>query len=231
MFVKMISYGGIDWHDSRLVITQLKWENQFDIPATKVTDCIVNDIIQEIPYLDPLDVYHAVLKDQPYRFPLMYLENGKNVFPDELSDGDWSSFGEIKGLSFNEECFGGQVCYHTDYEVSDIPQDQICYLVEEHFYAYTKGVPLVERFYHEPFRELRDAEVYLQKMKKHDPRATLSIQVYNQQQISSTEWFQKNMEAVTLSSGNTEKEYAIFVDSHIENLKKLFCNVRGCFYE
>lgn len=219
MFIKMINYGGIDWHDSRTIITQLKWDNQYDIPATKVTDCIVNDIIQEIPYLDPLDVYHAVLSNQTYRFPLLYLSNEKIVFPEKYTDGTWNSYGEIAGLTLKESFAGGQVTYETEYEISNIPYDQICYLVEEHFYAYTKGVPLVERFYHEPFRELRDAEVYLEKMKKHDPCTELSIQIYNRQQISSTEWFQRNMEVVTLSSGDTEKGYSVFVNSHIENLK------------
>lgn len=84
MFIKKISYGGIDWHDSYRTITQIKWNKQFEIPASKVTDCIVNDIMQKVPYLDPVDFYNAVLRNKTYRFPLLILENGKVVFPEEI---------------------------------------------------------------------------------------------------------------------------------------------------
>mgnify|MGYP000764623922 CR=1 FL=1 len=221
MFVKMICYGGIDWHDSKMIIQQMKWENQFDIPATKVTDCIVNDIIEEIPYLDPLDVYDAVLNNQSYRFPLLYLSNDKVVFPTEDGIGYWDSYGEIKGNSLEENFCQGQVSYQIDYEISDIPKEQLCYIVEEHFHAYTKGVPLVERFYHEPFRVLDEAEDFLKRMKRHDERSKVSIQAYNLSEISLTDWFRTNMEVIRLSSGDAENGYAVFVDSHLANLQKI----------
>ncbi len=219
MFIKKISYGGIDWHDSYRTITQIKWNKQFEIPASKVTDCIVNDIMQKVPYLDPVDFYNAVLRNKTYRFPLLILENGKVVFPEEYED-IWESYGEIEGYSLKRYYYGGQALYLTDYEISDIPQEQVCYLVEEHFYAYTKGVPLVERFYHRPFKELKEAEAYQRTLKKHDERSEVSIQVYNLQEISSTEWLRANMEVIELSLEDAEKNYAVFVKNHIENLKK-----------
>lgn len=176
--------------------------------------------MQRIPYLDPMDVYHAVLRNETYRFPLLILENGKVIFPEEYKD-IWESYGEIKGYSLELYYYGGQVSYLTDYEISDIPQEQVCYLVEEHFHAYTKGVPLVERFYHKPFRELKEAEGYLETLSRHDEDSEISIQVYDLQAISSTEWFQSNMEVIELSSEDAEKGYAVFVKSHMENLKKM----------
>lgn len=218
MFIKMICYGGMDWHDCKMIIKQMKWNGQFDIPETKIIDCIVDDIIEEIPYLDPLEVYAAVIKNQSYNFPLLYLSNDKVVYPEEQEDGCWDSYGEIKGQSFNEYFCQGQVSYQTNYEISDIPEDQICYIVEEHFHAPTKGVPLVERFYHEPFRTLEEAEDCLEKSKKHSSESDISIHVYNLQEIGSTDWFQANMEVIRLAKGDTEKEYAVFVQAHLEHL-------------
>lgn len=219
MFIKKISYGGMDWHDSHQAITQIKWNKQFEIPASKVTDCIINDIMQEVPYLNPVDFYNAVLRNKTYRFPLLIWENRNVLIPEEDED-IWESYGEIKGYSLNLYYYGGQISYLIDYIISDIPQEQICYLVEEHFYAYAKGVPLVERFYHRPFEKLEEAETYLKTLKKHDERSEISIQIYNLQEICSTKWFQANMKVIELSSGDTEKNYAVFLANHIENLKK-----------
>ena len=83
------------------------------------------------------------------------------------------------------------------------------------------GVQLIERFYHVTFWSLDEAKAYLKAMKKHNSESKLSIQVYNWKKISSTGWFQANMKAIELSSGDTEKGYSAFVDSHIENLQKL----------
>lgn len=221
MYVKMISFGGLDWHDERTKIMQLKWENRFDIPEDKVIACIVNDIIEGMPYLNPKDIYNAVSKNQPCRFPIIDLKDGKNTAPGALDFESCDAFGEVKGFYYYTEFLNGQVCFQNDYEVYDIPQDRVCYIAEEHFYAYVEGVPLVERFYHEPFHELKDAEAYLEKMNRHHPDSTLSIQVYDLKQISSTDWFKSNMKAITLSSEDTEKGYDVFVSSHIENLKKL----------
>ena len=219
MFIKRVFYGGIDWHDSYQTITQIKLGNQFEIPVSKVTDCIINDITREIPYLDPIDLYNASLRNKTYRFPALTLENGKLIFQEEYED-IWESYGEIKGYSLKLYYYGGQASYQIDYEISDIPLEQICYLVEEHFYAYAKGVPLIERFYHKPFEKLKEAEAYLKTLKKHDERSEISIQVYNLQEISSTKWFQTNMEVIRLSSEDAEKNYAVFAANHIENLRK-----------
>lgn len=208
MFIKRISYGGMDWHDSYETITQIKWNKHFEIPASKVTDCILNDIMQEIPYLDPIDFYNAVLRNKTYRFPLLILESGKILFPEEY-EGIWDSYGEIKGYSLKLHYYGGQASYMIDYVISDIPQEQICYLVEEHFYAYAKGIPLVERFYHRPFKKLKEAKAYLKTLNKHDERSKISIHVYNLQEISSTKWFQSNMAVIELSLGDAEKDYAV----------------------
>ena len=37
MFVKMICYGGIDWHDSKMIIQQMKWENE--LLALDLNEC------------------------------------------------------------------------------------------------------------------------------------------------------------------------------------------------
>ena len=219
MFIKRVIYGGSDWHDSYQTITQIKWNNQFEIPVSKVTDCIVNNIMQDLPDLDPIDFYNAVLRNKTYRFPVLISENEKIIFPEEDED-IWESYGEIQGYSLNLYYYGGQVSEQIDYEISDIPQKQICYLVEEHFYAYAKGVPLIERFYHRPFEKLKEAESYLKTLEKHDERSKISIQVYNLQEISSTEWFRTNMEVIKLSLEDVEKNYSVFTANHLENLKK-----------
>ena len=96
MFIKRVIYGGSDWHDSYQTITQIKWNNQFEIPVSKVTDCIVNNIMQDLPYLDPIDFYNAVLRNKTYRFPVLISENEKIIFPEEDED-IWESYGEIQG--------------------------------------------------------------------------------------------------------------------------------------
>ena len=80
---------------------------------------------------------------------------------------------------------------------------------------------MVERFYHEPFRVLDEAEDFLKRMKRHDERSKVSIQAYNLSEISLTGWFRTNMEVIRLSSGDAENGYAVFVDSHLANLQKI----------
>ena len=101
---------------------------------------------------------------------------------------------------------------HPNY-IEDIPDDQLGYIVTEDFLAPIKGVPLVQRLYHDIFANLDAAQNYAESLKR------------NRQKTSLQPWYQREMEAIRLmeKTGQTylDKSFCIFTKNHIESLKKL----------
>ena len=122
----------------------------------------------------------------------------------------------------------GQVSYITTYYVEDIPDDQLGYMVTEDFLAPVKGVPLVQRLYHDIFDNPDAAQNYADNLKLHDlsyPKSIVTFLVCNKQKISGHPWYQNEKEAMRLmeEKGQTylDDSFHIFARRHIENLKKL----------
>lgn len=221
MYIKKVLYSGIDYSDSKTQITQMSWNGNYDIPMSKVTDCIAADMINEFPYLDAFDIYHAILSKQRFTFPIPYIENEQVFFPEQYHD-EYEMMGEIQGYDFEKSYYFGQASSYMTYCVEDIPKEQVCYLPEEQFYAYYKGVSLIQRFFHEPFRELQEAETYLASMKKHAPNSKCVLLVHNFSYLEQTTWYHSNLKALQLmQSVSCEEIFVPEVRRHIERLQKL----------
>lgn len=122
----------------------------------------------------------------------------------------------------------GQVSYITTYYVEDIPDDRLGYMVTEDFLAPVKGVPLIQRLYHDIFDNLDAAQNYADNLKLHDlsyPKSIVTFLVCNRQKISGHPWYQNEKEAMRLMTEKgqayLDDSFCIFTKNHIENLKKL----------
>lgn len=131
-------------------------------------------------------------------------------------------------LTLNRDYAFGQVSYITTYYVEDIPDNQLGYIVTEDFLAPTKGVPLVQRLYHDIFDNQDTAQNYAKNLKLHDlqyPKSIVTFLVCNRQKTSLQAWYQREMETIRLmeKTGQTylDDSFHIFAKHHIENLKKL----------
>ena len=131
-------------------------------------------------------------------------------------------------LTLSRDYAFGQVSYITSYYVEDIPDNQLGFTVTEDFLAPVKGVPLVQRLYHDIFVDLDAAQNYAQNLKLHDLEYLKSIATFlvcNRQKTSLQPWYQRELEAMQLmeKTGQTylDESFCIFAKTHIENLKKL----------
>ena len=52
MYITASTYGGIDWHDSRTILEQLKNNGSFNIKADQVPETIADDIAKDFPYVE-----------------------------------------------------------------------------------------------------------------------------------------------------------------------------------
>lgn len=150
MYIKKFEYGGLDYHDAKERIWQLKWNDQFDVPKEEVRVCILADLMERFPYADRERMQAALRGEETYSFPIAVMEDGKLIYGEEY-DGRWSEQADISGYKVSESYAFGQVFYETEYTVTDIAREHVCYIPEEQFYAVYKGAPIIERFYHEPF--------------------------------------------------------------------------------
>lgn len=98
----------------------------------------------------------------------------------------------------------------------------------EDFLAPTKGVPLVQRLYHDIFDDQDAAQSYAENLKLHDFKYSTSIVAFlvcNKGNVPRQEWYQQQKEAMQLmeEKGQTylDDSFQIFAKCHIEKLKKL----------
>ena len=148
MYITASTYGGIDWHDSRTILEQLKNNGSFNIRADQVPETIADDIAKDFPYVENIrnKVLQALSEKSCFQFMIKYEEkdcgtheaDGRTYYEDEATfDGEKQTL--TRDYAF------GQVSYITTYYVEDIPDNQLGYIVTEDFLAPVKGVPLVQR--------------------------------------------------------------------------------------
>lgn len=240
MYISTSTYGGIDWHDSHTVYEQLKSNNSYNIKEEMVPEAIADDIFKEFPYVENIreKVLQALSEKSCFRFIVKSGEKdsaGNMVYKDcETYEADGKIYyeneaafdGEKKTLTLDYAF--GQVSYTTTYYVKDIPDDQIGYIVTEDFLAPSKGVPLVQRLYHDIFDDQEAAQSYAENLKLHECRYSTSIVtllVCNKESVTQNEWYQQQKEAIKLmeEKGQTylDESFYIFAETHIKNLKKI----------
>ncbi len=105
---------------------------------------------------------------------------------------------------------------------------QLGYIVTEDFLAPVKGVPLVQRLYHDIFDDPDAAQYYADNLKLHDlryPKSIVTFLVCNRQEVSGQPWYQNEKEAMRLMTekgqAHLDDSFCIFTKTHIEKLKKI----------
>ena len=240
MYITASTYGGIDWHDSRTVHEQLKSNGSFNIREDKVPETIADDIASDFPYVENIreKILQALAEKSCFRFAIKEEERdseGNVTYKDcETSEFDGQTYLEREAVfdgskrTFRRDYAFGQVSYITTYHVEDIPDDQLGYIVTEDFLAPTKGVPLVQRLYHDIFDDQDAAQSYAENLKLHEfqyPTSIATFLVCNKGNVAQQKWYQQQKEAMQLmeEKGQTylDESFCIFAKTHIENLKKL----------
>ena len=183
----------------------------------------------------------SILKNSKFRknkvkFPIKNTEkvNEEYIYSDcETDDCAGILYYENEGtfdgaeLKIDASYAWGQFNYETCYVAEKANPGDVKYLVEEQFYCPTKGVPLVERFYEEPFENLEEAKKYFDEMKVHeDMDCGKELLIFDTKtQPRDKGWYNCNVKALLLmkEKGQThlDASFRIFVDSHIEELEKL----------
>lgn len=240
-YVKKNFYGGLDWHDIKSKWAQLKERGKYEI--NNVDDIIANDIKNTLPFLDFDEILLAIKTKTTIKFDIkeaIILSDGKKGWKssNEWINPDGSISYENEGtfdgnkLQVDLSYSWGQFYYNINYYVYDIDPKDIRYVVENCFYAVTKGCSLIERIYVEPFEDLNDAKEYLSKLKKEtyskfrrrwDNEKIIMVEDVNK--ITSTDWYKHNIEAIRLMDEKKQtildKSFSPFLEQHITNLNKL----------
>lgn len=240
MYITISTYGGIDWHDSRTIYEQLKCDGSYNIGKEVVPEVIADDIARDFPYMENIreKILQALSEKKRFQFAIKVEETdseGKITYKDcESCEINGQIYLEQEAvfdgskLTLSRDYAFGQVSYLTSYYVEDIPYDQLGYIVTEDFLAPVKGVPLVQRLYHDIFTDMDAAQNYAEGLKLHElqyPESIVTFLVCNRQKTSLQPWYQREMEAIRLmeKTGQTylDESFCIFTKTHIENLKKL----------
>lgn len=240
MYITASTYGGVDWHDSRTIYEQLKSNGSYNIGKEVVPEVIADDIARDFPYMENIreQILQALSEKTRFQFAIKTEETdseGKITYKDcESCEMNGQTYLEQEAvfdgskLTFSRDYAFGQVSYITSYYVEDIPDDQIGYIVTEDFLAPVKGVPLVQRLYHDIFTDLDAAQNYAESLKLHElqyPESIVTFLICNRQKTSLQPWYQREMEAISLMEkvGQTylDESFCIFTKTHIENLKKI----------
>lgn len=240
MYIVTSTYGGMDWHYSRTIYEQLKSNGSYNIEKEAVPEAIADDIAREFPYIENIreKILQALSEKNCFRFAIKTEETdseGKITYKDcESCERNGQIYLEQEAvfdgseLTLSRDYAFGQVSYITTYYVEDILDDQLGYIVTEDFLAPLKGVPLVQRLYHDIFDEPEAAQDYADNLKLHGfkyPTSIVTFLVCNKGSALQTEWYKQQKEAMRLmeEKGQTylDESFCIFVETHIENLKKL----------
>lgn len=240
MYISKSTYGGIDWHDSSTTYEQLKINGSYKIGKDKALEAVADDIAKSFPYVENMreKVLGALSEKSCFRFMIKTEEkdnNGSTVYREcEICETDEGKYYENEAvfdgekMKLTQDFAYGQVFYITTYQVEDIPDDQVGYIVTEDFLAPTKGVDLVERLYHDIFDELNAAQNYANKLKPHKfeySKSIITFLVCDKDKVVQTEWYQLQKEIMDLMKvkGQTylDDSFSIFPSKHKENLDRL----------
>lgn len=240
MYITASTYGGIDWHDSRTRNEQLKRDGSYNIGKEMVPEVIADDIAKDFPYVENIreKILQALSQKTCFQFAIKAKETdseGKTTYKDcESCEMNGQTYLEQEAvfdgneLTLSRDYAYGQVSYITSYYVEDIPDNQLGFIVTEDFIAPVKGVPLVQRMYHDIFDDQDTAQSYADNLKLHDfkyPTSVVTFHVCNKRKVSQEKWYQQQKEVMRLmeEKGQTyqDESFCIFAKTHIENLKKL----------
>lgn len=244
MYIEETIYGGIDWHDSNTINTQLEINGDYDLKEEDAAGIIADRIVKLLG--DKSGMSNGEFKDLILNsfkkecdttirlyfegqdeeivdeFGKTYYENELVLTPMEKHDDPTYIYGFSVNAAF------GQVSHVYSY--FGIKPQNPCYVVLENFLAPRKGVPSIERIYRDVFFDDKEAKDYLDKMELHSKDVNLlgsrkELLVRDYDKMKEGEWYKSNMEAISLmdEKGATpyDDAFSIFPDTHIKNLNQI----------
>lgn len=238
MYLSVLRYGGLDWHDCHTITEQLKFNNKFEIPKEKILDVVIDYICSNYKIglsKEELKNKYQEFLDTKISIEIPILQDDGSM-PEIIEDenGRYCEqaiyFIEKEGYVVSLEevyCFG-QISFHVNFKEEVI--DDPCYLVYENFLAPTKGVDSIERMYRDFFENYDEAESYFDNLKLHNANYSTfgivkEIRITSKKYIVGTKWYQLNMKANKLMNETQQtpysKSFTVFVESHIKKLEEL----------
>lgn len=240
MYITASTYGGIDWHDSHTIHEQLGSGGSYNIEEDLIPEAIADHIVRSFPYVENLreQVIQALSERSCFQFDIKDTETdsaGNVTYRDCAAyEADGRVYFEKEavfdgcGQKLTWHYAFGQVSYTTSYYVVEIPDDQLGYIVTEDFLAPSKGIPVVQRLYHDIFDDQDAAKSYAENLKLHGftyPKSIATFLVCNKRDVIQEEWYRRQKEAMRLmeekGQSYLDDSFHIFINCHIENLKKL----------
>ena len=240
MYITASTYGGIDWHDSRIINEQLQYNGSYNIDEAYVPQAIADDIAKDFPYVESIreKVLQALSEKSCFQFMIRLEEKDSSGNVAYRDCAAYESYGKV--YLENEAAFDGneraltldyafgQVSYITTYHAEDIPDDQLGYIVTEDFLAPFKGIPVVQRMYHDIFDGLEAAQDYAENFRLHGLECQPSIATLlacHKGNVTRTDWYRQQKEAMRLmeEKGQTylDESFCIFVLGHVKKLEKM----------
>ena len=180
MYLSVLRYGGMDWHDCHSISEQLMFNRRFEIPEEEKDNVIIDFIYSHFrlgitkdelkdKYIDFLNTKKSeeipILEDDG-SLPNKYNGNGYISYEQSIS------FMERKDtiIAINESYYFGQFDFTISFYEDEI--EDPCYIVYENFLAPTKGVDSVERMYVDLFEDFYEAKKYYKSMQLHSSNRT-----------------------------------------------------------
>lgn len=218
------NYGGVDWHDSRTVDNYLKQEGTYNISDSDLIIAqdaykMATEMVTTTKNPDGTIASKKELKDIPCSN--VFLETVKTKGTLTLRGGEEVEFETSDGmlqkdsdLEFYLDATGenvkvcesylfGQVTYHTTYIEQEIPDDKVGYIAVENFLAPYKGVDCIQRFYHEPYTSLEEAQQALEDMRLHTREeskccgeSVKELHIVNVDTIKEQNWYKINISEI-----------------------------------
>lgn len=252
MFIMENYYSGMDWHDRRKDYRMIGDVNcGYKVSEKDVAVMIFNAVKENIhisnEHADAL--LDAIKNKRKYICPIYYDANDNKPLgefnPMKMQNSlefKYSSevYSNIVGTYKFDAFYRGGFDINISYEIADIKDPDVLYVVSEDFPAPIRGVPLCQRLYHLPFKKCADAISYMneanQKLEKMRYKREESVAakescfnclVFSKQHLDESEWYRIQLEVMKLmEQTNTDEyhpEYTIWnVDRHKMQIKKEF---------
>lgn len=227
--VQYTTYGSIDWHDSTERGEALKENGSYDIKdEAAVIGAKVYEIMEK-------KLKNGDAKATPITMPALEevieaVRNKAEIIAHTAQDGTWTDnkgreqplyetvirgFEGEDGYEVVEEYVFGQFSWHTYFVVKNIDDANVRYLPLENFLRVCKGVASVQRFYTEPFANLKEAEAYLKAMELHSGYESVKeLIILDAAELKDNLWYKNNMEIVSLLKEGKTADFRVFTTDH-----------------
>lgn len=201
--IDRIIVSGFDWHDMEADEMFLKKEDSYFFQdRAECLKKIAGDIKE-------------IRTDEDFSGLIQAMMTGKDTWEQPQSS--------IRGIFKDDEI---EIFIDREYEtrISYIMKTvtKPKYLICEQYGHVNKEIFMCQRFYHEPFEDMKEAAAYFDSFEVHEGAKKVLL-ILNEEDLEG--WYEYNMEVIALMKekgvNHMDDSYSLFCDEHIENLKKI----------